>query len=274
NGQAILPANLDLPVVMTLRMFDPVWFGFSTIGFLAVLVLFWWRAIKGNIIRDSNPPEPPQGTRKPYSLARVQMAVWFFLVIGSFVFIYLITGDYNTITEQALILIGIGTGTALGAAAIDTNKRTVADTELGTLVPQLDTLGAQIDQAKDSQSVLEARIKAGAPTADDVKALADLKTDLAEKNAQLEELNRKVEEARSGLKKPISEGFFNDLLTDVNGTSFHRFQMLIWTIVLGALFCIGVYQSLAMPNFSTTLLALMGISSGTYLGFKIPERQA
>jgi hypothetical protein len=28
-----------------------------------------------------------------------------------------------------------------------------------------------------------------------------------------------------------------------------------------------------MPEFSTTLLALMGISSGTYLGFKIPERQ-
>ena len=28
-----------------------------------------------------------------------------------------------------------------------------------------------------------------------------------------------------------------------------------------------------MPEFSDTLLALMGISAGTYIGFKIPERQ-
>jgi hypothetical protein len=29
-----------------------------------------------------------------------------------------------------------------------------------------------------------------------------------------------------------------------------------------------------MPEFGATLLALMGISAGTYLGFKIPEKQA
>jgi hypothetical protein len=28
-----------------------------------------------------------------------------------------------------------------------------------------------------------------------------------------------------------------------------------------------------MPQFSDTLLALMGISAGTYVGFKIPEQQ-
>jgi len=28
-----------------------------------------------------------------------------------------------------------------------------------------------------------------------------------------------------------------------------------------------------MPEFDNTLLALMGISSGTYLGFKIPEQR-
>ena len=28
-----------------------------------------------------------------------------------------------------------------------------------------------------------------------------------------------------------------------------------------------------MPEFSTTLLGLMGISSGTYLGFKLPEKK-
>src|SRR6185369_11990440 len=156
NGQAILPANLDLPVVMTLRMFDPVWFGFSTIGFLAVLVLFWWRAIKGNIIRDSNPPEPPQGTRKPYSLARVQMAVWFFLVLGSFIYIYLITGDYNTITEQALILIGIGTGTALAAAAIDSNKQPSAEETRAALENDREALNREIAELGEKQKAMSA----------------------------------------------------------------------------------------------------------------------
>jgi len=28
-----------------------------------------------------------------------------------------------------------------------------------------------------------------------------------------------------------------------------------------------------MPEFSATLLALQGITAGTYLGFKIPEKQ-
>ena len=47
--------------------------------------------------------------------------------------------------------------------------------------------------------------------------------------------------------------------------------MLAWTVVLGIIFAGNVYRDLAMPDFSTTLLALMGISAGTYLGLKIPE---
>jgi hypothetical protein len=33
-------------------------------------------------------------------------------------------------------------------------------------------------------------------------------------------------------------------------------------------------QHLIMPEFDGTLLTLMGLSSGTYLGFKLPEKQA
>jgi hypothetical protein len=49
--------------------------------------------------------------------------------------------------------------------------------------------------------------------------------------------------------------------------------MFVWTLVLGVIFCVSVYNSLEMPEFSATLLGLMGISSGTYLGFKVPEKQ-
>jgi hypothetical protein len=50
-------------------------------------------------------------------------------------------------------------------------------------------------------------------------------------------------------------------------------QVVCWTIALGIVFVIGVYRDLAMPaDFSGTLLALMGISSAGYVGFKYPEK--
>jgi hypothetical protein len=71
-----------------------------------------------------------------------------------------------------------------------------------------------------------------------------------------------------------SKGFLNDILTDEsNGISFHRFQMFVWTLVLGVLFLYSVWNRLSMPEFSAMLLGLLGISDGTYLGFKIPEKQ-
>ena len=64
-----------------------------------------------------------------------------------------------------------------------------------------------------------------------------------------------------------------DLLSDGSGYSFHRFQIFAWTIVLGIIFVSSVYNNLTMPEFSTTLLGLMGLSAGTYIGFKFPEQK-
>jgi hypothetical protein len=50
--------------------------------------------------------------------------------------------------------------------------------------------------------------------------------------------------------------------------AFHRFQIVVWTLILGVVFVFEVLTKLAMPVFDTTLLTLVGISSGTYLGFK------
>ena len=33
-----------------------------------------------------------------------------------------------------------------------------------------------------------------------------------------------------------SEHFLTDIMSDANGVSFHRFQMAVWTIVLGIIF--------------------------------------
>ena len=74
------------------------------------------------------------------------------------------------------------------------------------------------------------------------------------------------------LPKPSpSKGFILDILSDENGVVFHRFQMAVWTIVLGIIFVYSVWKHLAMRDFDPTLLALLGISAGTYLGFKFPS---
>jgi hypothetical protein len=260
--------------VINLRLYHGGWAIAAFIGLLLTLGLFLWLAKTTGVIRDSGPPLLPATTR-PYSLSRTQAAFWFFLVIGSFIFLYLITGDYNTISDQALILIGIGTGTALGAAMIDASKNDTANETLSQLNPQQARLQAEVQELQGKQTELSDRItNAGAAaTAADKQALSDLNVELNQKQAELADTNKSIGDARSAMSKPVSEGFGKDLLTDANGINFHRFQMVVWTIVLGILFCVGVYTTLAMPQFSGTLLALMGISSGTYLGFKIPERQ-
>ena len=52
--------------------------------------------------------------------------------------------------------------------------------------------------------------------------------------------------------------------------TFHRFQIVVSTLVLGMIFLSNVLSDLVMPTFDSSVLVLMGISSGTYLGFKLP----
>jgi hypothetical protein len=72
-------------------------------------------------------------------------------------------------------------------------------------------------------------------------------------------------------KYPASKGFWVDIFSDNFGINIHRFQMVLWTLIMGLLFVISVIQDQKMIEFSEQLLLLMGISSGAYLGLKIPE---
>lgn len=240
--------------------------------FIVSLIGFWIAAKRTTIIRDSGPPKPIGGPRKrPYSLARAQVAWWFFIILGSFLFIGLVTWDIDTITSSSLVLLGIGTGTALGAAMVDANKRESSDSDIETLRPKEAQLMASIAELKTSIMSAEQIAVGGDPSL--IASLASKRTELATLEAQLQEVRSQLDDAASGLQKPESEGLFVDLLSDVNGVTFHRFQIVVWTVVLGLIFIYSVWTSLTMPQFSDTLLALMGISAGTYVGFKIPERQ-
>ncbi len=72
---------------------------------------------------------------------------------------------------------------------------------------------------------------------------------------------------------PPSRGVLSDLLSDVHGYNIHRLQLLVWTGVLGITFLYEVTRTLGMPELSANLLALTGISNGTYFGLKMQEQQ-
>jgi uncharacterized membrane protein YgcG len=164
---------------------------------LSTMILFGFLIRTTDIIREPG-PRPKTGGYKRYNLERAQTAFWCFLVIVAYICLWLITGDFNTLTPSVLVLIGISGATTLGAGLM---KRT--NTSL--TVPTIES---------------------------------------------------------------TSSGFWIDVLSDANGYSFHRFQIIAWNILLGIIFVWSVYHYVAMPNFSGGVLALTGISAGTYLGFE------
>ena len=109
-------------------------------------------------------------------------------------------------------------------------------------------------------------------TPDDTANRDGLNRQLQDSRTRLAQLNQQLQTLGPETTAGTSQGLFRDILRDGSGYSFHRFQIFAWSIVLGIIFLSAVYNSLAMPEFSTTLLGLMGISSGTYIGFKFPEK--
>lgn len=69
-----------------------------------------------------------------------------------------------------------------------------------------------------------------------------------------------------------SANFLTDVLSDSNGYSFHRFQLLMWNVLLGCMFVSLVWENLALPAFSQSLIALMGISASIHLSFEVLDR--
>ena len=244
-------------VELTLIRTDWVFWVFTSL-FIVAVILFFFLAFESDILRDDELP-PGAGARKTFSLGRCQMAWWFFLVLAAYVLIWIVTGDRDSLSSSALALLGISSATALGATIIDASKR-------------IDTQG-QLRALKQEEVSLNDRIAEIRMKGSQAKASDDEKRELAEKNARLSQINSSITQQSLSIAPMKSEGFLRDILTDASGVSLHRFQIVVWTIVLGFIFAISVYNTLGMPEFSGTLLALMGISNGTYIGFKFPERQ-
>jgi hypothetical protein len=244
-----------------LRVVPLNWFGFWLLIFFVLIVGFWLLAKKTDLLRDAVPP-PGGGERRPYSLARTQAAWWFFLVLAAYLLIGIITGDFSTtITGTALGLLGISAGTTLGSAFVDAGKAQSPETQAQE-AKAITTLDTEIPQLESDVARLEGEVNSP-PTG---KTEAEVRLELAQARAALETKKSQLNKMNN-----VSEHFLRDILSDVNGVSFHRFQMMAWSLVLGVIFIVQVYQVLAMPTFNSTLLALLGISAGTFVGLKIPE---
>jgi hypothetical protein len=185
-------------VTISFQRLNLAWLAAWAVLFIVADILFVQYARNSDIIRDTGalPPGVPAGSRKAYSLARTQMALWTFLVAAALAFIFLVTWNENVITNRVLVLLGISFGTTLLASVADGAEP----------VPQ------------------------------------------------------------------VTKGFLNDLLNDGTDPSFHRYQMLLFTVIVAVIFVVKAATNLVMPEFEPTLLGLMGISNGTYLGFKLQGR--
>jgi outer membrane murein-binding lipoprotein Lpp len=246
------------------------WYGVvALVIVLGTLILLVWLARNTNIIREPG-PKPPGGKLRPYNLGRTQMAFWFFMVYSSYLAIWLITNALDTITASLLGLMGISAGTALSEAIIDSGKDDAT-------ASQLQDLGAEKFSLEQSIPELQSQIAAvndkATLTLEDLTNRDSLNKQLLDYRTRLAQINQQIEAVTPPASSAISAGFLRDILGDASGYSFHRFQIFAWTIVLGVMFASSVYNSLTMPEFSTTLLGLMGISSGTYIGFKFPEQK-
>jgi len=170
--------------------------------FILFLFVIYLLSKRTNFLRDAPTKDTSDANQRTFSLARSQMLFWTILVLVSFVFMWVATGDINTITSSILVLLGISSATALGARAIDNMPLKSSDVE----------------------------------------------------------------------GEKTTGSYWKDILGGRNSfDGIHRLQIIVWTIILGFIFICSVWTNMAMPEFNDTLLTLMGISSGTYIGFKLNE---
>ncbi|HJQ26708.1 MAG TPA: hypothetical protein VKA60_22520 [Blastocatellia bacterium] len=195
-------------------------------------------------------PKDVKPVMKTYSLARTQLAFWVVITLASFFFIWLVTTDRQGLPTFVLGILGISSATAVGSTLIDSSRRTGSESDRDAYEAKLTQLQTDL---------------AAATAANDAAKQASINRQITETQAAI----KRIDDFKPG----VTTGFWKDILSDDTGVTIHRFQIVAWTIVLGIIFTLTVINTLIMPNYDGTLLALMGISSGAYLTLKPTEKQ-
>jgi hypothetical protein len=236
DGQSIPLDRADSKIELTILLWQSLR-GFIILIPIIVLVASFLIGFKSTLLRGIGVT-----SNRAYSLGRTQLAWWSYLIFFSFLGLFAITGSYTDIvSSQSMVLLGLGAATTLGSSVIDSEKKLTLEQEAKLIV---------LDQERK----------------DIEKRISSAKT-RQERNQQAINLQKKIEEMDQ--YELQSKGFIRDLITGSKGEiNLHRYQIFIWTIVLGLIFIYEVLISFKMPEFDTTLLALQGISAGTFLTLK------
>jgi hypothetical protein len=211
----------------------PVWAMFALAAVVAgALVVL----LRSNIARDM---VNPQTGRAPYSLGRTQLFFWVANALLAALAVWIATGD-QIIPGGLLVALGIGGGTTLGSRVVDKSLW------------------------GDALVAYQANIQQAIAAATQASNLGEVK--------RLEQELKDAIERHVHPKAPTSQSFFRDILTGVDGDALYRYQLVAWTLVILVQFWATVLWRVELADLDSTRLALMGMSAGTYMGLKLPEK--
>lgn len=237
-------------VSLELKQIPQAEFTFFVVIALLTIALVVTLGRRTSLLRESGGDPDRKQSRRPYSLGRTQQAFWFTLAVLAYIFVWLVTDQLDSLSQSTLLLIAISSGTALASEALSRS--------------QLEKLQAELARLRSGRAKVDERHEEASKP--DTSAAA-----LRASTDQLAEIDERIKTTEAAMRKHDTQGFLRDLVQDPNGVSLQRLQIMVWTVVLGGIFLDEVYAHLTMPEFSATLLTLMGISSGTYLAGKSSE---
>jgi hypothetical protein len=172
-----------------------------------------------------------------YSFSKSQFAFWSLIVFVAYGYIWLVTKDFNTLNETALVLLGISSATIVTGKLIgksEEERAKAADKEEKS----------DIDNIKRDQGQTE--------------------------NQQLGRHIQQLIKFRSW-KPGEHGGFLKDILSDADGISVHRLQAFAFNLIFAIIFVQQVLTTYSMPDFTATHYILLGLSNGTYAFIKTRE---
>ena len=170
-----------------------------------------------------------------YSFSKSQLVFWTLIVISSFIYIWGMTNNFNPINTTALILLGISSATLAAGSIVGGRQAAEA------LVPASDP---------------------SRPPANRGAAESD----------RSETENLPVKRVQAFLESRVTHNnYFRDILSDNQGLSIPRVQVVAFNVLFGIIFLKSVVLDYTMPAFGETELLLLGLSNGTYAFLKSSE---
>ena len=206
KGNTVGPQRLFRTGTVSIQATSSTWFWVAVLSYIVLVLVLVKLANSSYILRG---PPSPDG-RRPFSLGRVQMAWWFLIVVGSYLHIFIVLGDYNTLTAGVLILIGISAATGFAGATIDTSRRVLAgeqSEEKKMLEKEQQTLTAEMGE-------LDAKILATQPPVN----LAQLQAKRTSQQQRLDQVTARLAKLAAALPAPAAAAPQTASLMDIFGT--------------------------------------------------------